>query len=152
DELREWTSPLGGSTAAHIQHYLAGLRLHQQNAVYPEIPGNTADYSVQDYTNRELQVIDAAARQAGCDYPGLLALVLAVKHRELSATDPDNRENVEALYTQIQVIYAPLAERLGQQELAERMRNDAFRLYDPDGYMDTRERYREALGLTHTQA
>jgi hypothetical protein len=112
----------------------------------PKINPSGPDYTVQYYTNRTLKLIEALAndptfnRQVKANpeskkqfMSSLFILILGDKLHTLSTLTLDsNRDLIQRMGLEIQCVYAPLAERFGQFDMAAALRNEVFRTGIPN--------------------
>ena len=79
------------------------------------------------------------------------ALLLFFIHK-LSSLSMQTEDAADITFTCVEEFVAPSAERLGLIWLASKLRNEAFRLNDPDHYLQIEKGILESLGMSRKQA
>ncbi|HVO32916.1 MAG TPA: hypothetical protein VMU17_03315, partial [Elusimicrobiota bacterium] len=158
---------IGQDQADDIRNLIAGLGRMTRNAWNPKLVAGKPTYAVQNFTNRAIKVTGEIATQlaesrrpesaeagplAARLQPSLLAMMFADRCVVLETVDLRNRPLlVRRLYDQILTVWSPLAERLGVQDVAERLADEALRFKYPAEYSHVKRARDVALGLTDEQ-
>jgi hypothetical protein len=79
----------------------------------------------------------------------VIRLAMADKVVSLAMAAKEERSRLDK---EIREVYAPLAERLGKEDWALRLREEWFRHMEPEAYVKFRADFREATGMTYSQA
>ncbi|MFA4905517.1 MAG: hypothetical protein WC645_03340 [Candidatus Margulisiibacteriota bacterium] len=95
---------------------------------------------LQNHTQNFLNALINIARGNG------RALLLYFVHK-LSAITQQTEDAGDITFKSVEQFIAPSAERLGLQQLASKLRHEAFRLYDPENFRITETGILRSLGL-----